>query len=138
MPVAKAGATIDDTTYDNPPDFGHPGKMRTLVFDGDGEVIFALAKQGDPYPLFIFGIEAGGGGWVAIGDGSVDPYAKGAYIGQTNVGAEGTNVYILGPNGMELDAGISQELKLTAGLPGSDPGVPGQLYQVAGVVKISL
>jgi hypothetical protein len=82
LPVADAaGVTVDTTTYNDT--IKGSGKLTTLVFPADQGAL-SIAVSGDAFPRWLLTSDGSDGLYFA--DGTVDPYASGAFLAQHKVG----------------------------------------------------
>lgn len=132
MPTAIDDATVSTGTI--PDAVGDAGFLRTLMLPAGESVGLAVAVEGDTHARMILFVPEEGGCYVAFGDGTIEPYDTGAWVGyDPNAGNPGlAGLYLFGGS-----VRIDSTQILYSGLPESDPLVAGQLWSSSGTVKIS-
>lgn len=107
----QVAVTVDDTTYDNPIT---GGKLRTLVFDGEGAAL-GIAQLGDAFPRYLIASDASDG--IGMGDGTMNPYfgAGSAALsrgssGLVRIGVQGGPSLVVGSSTNGTDPGLVSSL----------------------------
>jgi hypothetical protein len=127
--VATKVPTAVASTVEDFPNGVAGGTMHTLVLPADDEqVAVAIAREGDDNARLIVFFPEEGGFYLAFGDGTLEPYNEGGYIGW-DPAAPG--MYLFAPE-MQLDApvlNLANCVDINVGsLPTSDPHVAGRLW----------
>jgi hypothetical protein len=121
--------TATDSTVEDFPNGVAGGTMRTLVLPADDEAVaVAIAREGDANARLIVFFPEEGGFYLAFGDGTLEPYNEGGYVGWDPATP---GMYLFAPK-MQLDAptlNLANCVDINVGsLPTSDPHVAGRLW----------
>jgi hypothetical protein len=123
VPTAHEGTVADL------PDGVAGGTMRALILPAEDEAVaYAIAREGDDNARLIVFFPEEGGFYLAFGDGTLEPYADGGYIGWDPASP---GMYLFAPK-MQLDTptlNLDNATSISVGsLPTADPHVAGRLW----------